>query len=137
VTAIFPSITLASWASIFTGRMPAETGIMGNEFFARDLLDVDDGVINSVPSIFGNPKGLISFSSGAFRGYDSFGKLDLVGSEFFIPRSSGADAVSVEGTPQNHPELYRAETVYERLGAMEGLRDYYEKAGGGMCHCRC
>jgi len=103
---------------------------MGNEFFARDLLDVDDGVINSVPPIFGNPKGLISFSSGAFRGYDSFGKLDLVGSEFFIPRSSGADAVSVEGTPQNHPELYRAETVYELLGAMEGLRDYYEKAGG-------
>ena len=103
---------------------------MGNEFFARDLLEVDDGVINSVPPMFGNPKGLISFSSGAFRGYDSFGKLDLIGDEFFIPRSSGADAVSVEGTPQNHPELYRAETVYERLGAMEGLRDYYEKAGG-------
>ena len=32
VTAIFPSITLASWASIFTGKQPNETGILGNEF---------------------------------------------------------------------------------------------------------
>ena len=35
VTAVFPSITLASWASIFTGKMPNETGITGNEFFDR------------------------------------------------------------------------------------------------------
>ena len=47
VTAIFPSVTLASWASIFTGKMSGTkrdtngnityqgTGITGNEYFAR------------------------------------------------------------------------------------------------------
>ena len=48
VTAIFPSITLASWASIFTGKMPNETGMLGNEFFDR----------------LGN--NMITFSDGAF-----------------------------------------------------------------------
>lgn len=37
VTTIFPSITFAAWASIFTGKTPNETGIVGNEFFARDI----------------------------------------------------------------------------------------------------
>jgi predicted AlkP superfamily pyrophosphatase or phosphodiesterase len=45
VTAIFPSITFASWASIFTGKMPGPanegTGILGQEFFARDLIMYD------------------------------------------------------------------------------------------------
>ncbi|MBI1864334.1 MAG: Ig-like domain-containing protein, partial [Nitrospirae bacterium] len=49
VVSVFPSITLASWASIFTGKLPGRTldaggndaghtGQLGNEFFARDLL---------------------------------------------------------------------------------------------------
>jgi hypothetical protein len=33
---ILPSTTVAAWTSIFTGRPPAESGVAGNEFFARE-----------------------------------------------------------------------------------------------------
>jgi predicted AlkP superfamily pyrophosphatase or phosphodiesterase len=36
VLAPFPSVTLAGWASIFTGKPAAESGIPGNEFFIRE-----------------------------------------------------------------------------------------------------
>ena len=32
----FPSVTLAGWASIFTGKAPSMNGIPGNEFFIRE-----------------------------------------------------------------------------------------------------
>ncbi len=66
VTAIFPSITFASWASIFTGKLPKETGITGNEFFARDIFaDATD----ATPGLYMLPKGMITLDAdgGAFR----------------------------------------------------------------------
>ena len=33
---ILPSTTMAAWSSIFTGEPPAETGVTGNEWFARE-----------------------------------------------------------------------------------------------------
>jgi predicted AlkP superfamily pyrophosphatase or phosphodiesterase len=124
VTAIFPSITLASWASIFTGRMPAETGIMGNEFFARDLLEV--GV--SEPARFKNPPGIISFSSGAFMGYDQiFPKED----DFFIPyQFSWSEPVEPGSVPQNKFGIMPAETVFEQIGSMEGVTRYFQDTNG-------
>lgn len=62
VTAIFPSITYASWASIFTGKLPNETGITGNEFFARNLVSAIPGMEES-----GIPFGMVTLSPGAFQ----------------------------------------------------------------------
>ncbi|HEX2201641.1 MAG TPA: alkaline phosphatase family protein [Longimicrobium sp.] len=36
VLSILPSTTFAAWTSMFTGRPPAETGVPGNEWFARE-----------------------------------------------------------------------------------------------------
>lgn len=33
---ILPSTTMAAWASIFTGKPPAETGVPGNEWYVRE-----------------------------------------------------------------------------------------------------
>lgn len=68
VTAVFPSITLASWASIFTGELPGKTGELGNEFFARDQLN-QPGVPNERGVT--NPAGMVSYSSGSFPGFDA------------------------------------------------------------------
>jgi predicted AlkP superfamily pyrophosphatase or phosphodiesterase len=137
VTAIFPSITLASWASIFTGKMPNETGITGNEYYARDLTF-------SEPVRFNNPTGMISFSSGAFKGYDAFSKMSmLLDDDFFIPsRSDWTNAVDPLDTPQNSLLMFPADTIYETItGRTEGMGlpalpgmsnviNYFQKKGG-------
>jgi predicted AlkP superfamily pyrophosphatase or phosphodiesterase len=131
VTAIFPSITLASWASIFTGKMPGETGILGNEFFARDLIDKNfpwnpTTKIN-VPERYSNPSGMISLSSGAFKGYDTFGVFDLDDPDFFIPyRGYWAQSVDPDQTPQNARLMLKPDTLYESIvgrPAIEGMPD--------------
>jgi hypothetical protein len=66
VSAIFPSITLASWASIFTGKMPNETGLVGNEFFARDIYNPITQNNQVIPGQGGLPSGVVSLDAGAF-----------------------------------------------------------------------
>jgi predicted AlkP superfamily pyrophosphatase or phosphodiesterase len=65
VTAIFPSITFASWASIYTGKQPKETGILGNEFFARDLYASNTKIVG----LEDYPLGMVTLDAdgGAFR----------------------------------------------------------------------
>ncbi len=74
VTAIFPSITFASWASIFTGKLPKETGILGNEFFARDLVNYNPSTQayswkSTIPGIEDFPPGVVTVDAdgGAFK----------------------------------------------------------------------
>ncbi|HEC97312.1 MAG TPA: hypothetical protein ENI58_04050, partial [Nitrospirae bacterium] len=66
VTDIFPSITFASWASIFTGKMPKDTGITGNEFFARDLYSPTSRYNQEIPGISELPSGMVTLDAGAF-----------------------------------------------------------------------
>ena len=40
VVSVFPSETAAGWTAVFTGRPPAETGVVGNEWFDRDSLRI-------------------------------------------------------------------------------------------------
>ncbi len=73
VTTIFPSITFAAWASIFTGKTPNETGILGNEFFARDIYQKHCGpgmlCYNKLPGLWSLPAGMVTLDAdgGAFR----------------------------------------------------------------------
>ncbi|MEW5744066.1 MAG: alkaline phosphatase family protein [Nitrospirota bacterium] len=121
VTAIFPSITLASWASIFTGKMPRETGILGNEFFARDLNF-------SVPQRFNNPAGIVSFDGGAFRGYSSILPFS---SDFFIPyQSDWRVSASASGTPQNDVNILKPKTLFESINEIPEVRKYFSDKGG-------
>src|SRR3989304_5125898 len=127
VTAIFPSITLASWASIFTGKMPKETGILGNEFFARDLG-------TGVPEAFNPPAGMITFDSGAFKGFDQYGIVFspmLTDDSFFVPwRWDWKDAIDPETTPQNKPEILKTATIFETVKSMATVKDYFAGKGG-------
>ncbi len=97
---------------------------MGNEFFARDLLEV--GV--SEPARFKNPPGIISFSSGAFMGYDKiFPKED----DFFVPyQFSWSEPVEPGSVPQNKTDIMPAETVFEQIGSMEGVTRYFQDTNG-------
>jgi len=147
VTAVFPSITLASWASIFTGMMPGTTldkdgnniggtGILGNEFFARDLMD------RSVPQRYNNPPGIISFSSGAFKGYDQFRFWELDDDDFFVPYqgdwSEQVDPIELIDpedpenlrAPQNDPDILKAKTVFESIKEIQGVGSYFSERGG-------
>ena len=134
VTAIFPSITLASWASIFTGKMPAETGIVGNEFFGRDLYE--KGI--SEPERFNKPYGIISFGGGAFKGFDAYSPWKflqgwLYGNDFFIPyQSSWVQSAPVDGTPQNNFDIMPAETVYENIATQPDLVEYFQGSEGDV-----
>ena len=155
VTAIFPSVTLASWASIFTGKMPGPaedvvdaqgnvitprgTGILGNEFFGRDLLF---GAPHE--TTFNNPTGLITFDSGAFQGYDAFPRpIGLKYKEFFVPyqnwwsdkkepvfRFNSADEQDPGRSPQNDRRLLAPDTVFETISAMPGVKKYFDEKGG-------
>jgi hypothetical protein len=68
VSAIFPSLTFASWASIFTGKpqgpVSTGTGIVSNEFFARDLINQNPNGKYSwkgnIPGTKGYPPGVIA-----------------------------------------------------------------------------
>ncbi|MDH4164629.1 MAG: alkaline phosphatase family protein [Nitrospirota bacterium] len=138
VTAIFPSITLASWASVFTGKLPDKTGILGNEFFARDL--VAKGV--TVPEVMQNPAGIVSFSSGAFNGYDALPHAQKPTRKFFIPYQADwkvpvdpltdpATGISTWTTPQNRDIILTTPTVYEDLNQkLPVLNQYFSRRGG-------
>ncbi|HDL01642.1 MAG TPA: hypothetical protein ENH23_05350, partial [candidate division Zixibacteria bacterium] len=102
VTAVFPSITLASWASIFTGSMPgpaepvlndqgevivpAGTGILGNEFFDRSTEE------------------MITFSDGAFPMMSILDRYPLGNSYNFAGIGAADKALS-----------WNVETVYEAI----------------------
>lgn len=140
VTAVFPSITLASWASVFTGRMPGPaediidgdgnivvprgTGILGNEFFARDRS-------LSVPARFNNPSGIISLGSGAFKGFDAFPKWALKDYDFLVPyQPDWKDPITPEDTPQNYIEILKPNTLFENIKEIEGVESYFSERGG-------
>ena len=86
VTAVFPSITLASWASIFTGSMPKDTGILGNEFFDRSTEE------------------MITFSDGAFPMMSILDRYPLGNSYNFAGIGAADKALS-----------WNVETVYEAI----------------------
>jgi hypothetical protein len=131
VTAIFPSITLASWASIFTGKMPNETGITGNEFFAKDLYTNGQGMPSkrdgSLTPIL-NPAGIVSFDSGAFKGYDIVGPGS---NDFFIPwQFNWKPTMNPAVTPQNDTRVLTAgKTLFESISEMQGVQNYVNDKG--------
>jgi hypothetical protein len=108
VSAVYPSITLASWASIFTGSPPSETGILGNEFFIRsgtsEIVSAQDS------------RHMITLSEGAFaRNATQTANLAPVGIDGFV-----ADPLEAG---QNQISLFAAlpvRTLYEQLTAIEG-----------------
>ncbi len=120
VTAVFPSITLASWASIFTGKQPGETGILGNEFFARDLISYESSSkqyewTQSIPSMDSNPVGMITLSEGAFpRGTFDHQSLTPLNGQW-------------ESSPQNN--LLQTPTVYEALEDNPIFTNYFTYKG--------
>lgn len=109
VTAIFPSITFASWASIFSGKLPNETGILGNEFFARDRIAYDSinqkyswanlpGLSATIPGLETFPPGMVTLDAdgGAFNpGGTSFAITHVSPVEFSLfGIFAGADTLS-------------------------------------------
>jgi len=135
ITAVFPSITLASWASIFTGRMPSEpvydgqgkiidnkgTGILGNEFFARDLITYDTAEQKYkwetlIPAMDRNPAGMVTLSDGAFKK----GIFEL---QALTPLSG-----NWEDSPQNN--LLQIPTLYEGLEENSKFMSYFAEREG-------
>jgi hypothetical protein len=113
VTAVFPSITLASWASIFTGEPPGVTGMLGNEFFMK----------TPVPNVKYQPlsaEGLIVLDPGAFprSPTDHAGLAPDGGATYLGPLDPRA-------TTQNDDRILQATTIFEEL--KEGTDPYLVK----------
>jgi len=106
VTAIFPSITLASWASIFTGVQAGQTGILGNEFFDRK-----SGIV-------------ITFSDGAFKLKQPDGILErypVFGPNAHVPGKGSAD-LALNPTA---PTIYEfIKTNYPKLKTTTVMHNY-------------
>ena len=115
VTAIFPSITLASWASIFTGVQSGKTGILGNEFFARDLIEQVNNTYQwkaTVSSAMGTlPPGMVTFSDGAFPMMSILKRYPMFGPDAHVPGRGAADltlnTIASDGT--------NVKTVFESI----------------------
>ncbi len=108
VSAVYPSITLTSWASIFTGSPPGETGILGNEFFVRS------GTAEPVP--FQDSRHMITLSEGAFpRTPEQTSNLTPKGVDGFVgdPLEAGQNSVHLL-------DAIAVSTLYEQLTATEG-----------------
>ncbi len=156
VTAIFPSVTLASWASIFTGKLPGKsldengniiagsegTGITGNEFFARNLA-------MGVPKKFNAQSGMVTFSSGSFKGFDAYSKniIDALANKFittdtppmtdesfFVPYRYQWDKVitptEINLTPQNNEYVLKSDTIFQTVSSMTALQKAFTNKGG-------
>jgi hypothetical protein len=107
VVAVFPTVTLANWASLYTGAVPKETGLLGNEFFARDLIDaMEAGEIPLHPIPGMRAPGVVSFLGGAF----DRNTLEIARVGGF--RASGRFG-NWAGTPQNR--ILRSSTLFEQL----------------------
>ena len=102
-SAIFPSITLASWASVLSGQGPDNTGELGNEFFDRSATDRP-----GVPAKRQPPPGMVSYSNGAFPGYDTYGIIEKRDWDF-IPGNDPAP----ESSPQN--QLWQGHNLFHDL----------------------
>jgi len=119
VSAIFPSITLASWASIFTGAPPNQTGILGNEFFVRTD---DDGPVGGLSAQQNDP--VITLSEGAFPRSTSETRnltpsAGLLSFEQWFP---GLADQNRSAGPGEHDGLLRANvpTLFEQLATLDG-----------------
>jgi len=143
VTAVFPSITLASWASIFTGKQPGETGILGNEFFARDLYNSATPNNQAIPGMQGLPSGMVTLSDGAFSN-SSLGFLmyNLLPAHDYaetvqekLDMSSPNQSLSPEETTISGAPT--VQTVYEWLRDENSLQPYFRNSeacmNGGDC----
>lgn len=116
-SAVFPSITLASWASVESGRGPVDTGELGNEFFDRR----EAGTGNpGVPGALHAPAGMVTYSNGAFPGYDTFSVSEKRKWDF-IPPADPSPMV----TPQNR--RWQAASVFQQL--VDDLPGYGDRFG--------
>jgi hypothetical protein len=132
VSTIFPSITYAAWASIFTGEEPSKTGITASEFFARDLCD---SATNPIPGMaeVGIPPGMVSLDAGAFqpgKGFKWIGYKDaefilshVIPAEFSLAGSTASGTLS--GKIKNSAPLkaLQVNPFFEEIG--EKVREKY------------
>jgi hypothetical protein len=152
VTAIFPSITFASWASIFTGKMPKDTGILGNEFFARDLVYTDPTTGQNFwqqtiwgLSIGGEtnfPAGMVTLDAdgGAFSpGGAKFALRDVIPAEFSIFGYGGeATTLSRKMLVSAPNDALSADPLWSSINAMVGTKYAVSpKNASGITTDRC
>jgi hypothetical protein len=110
-TAVFPSITLASWASVESGNPPKLTGQLGNEFFDRRLP-------SGVPRDRRPPRGMISYASGSFPGYDTYSLEETLQWDF-VPAGDPPPLWA----PQNR--LWEETTLFKELKELSGYRQHF------------
>ncbi len=126
VTAIFPSITFASWASIFTGKLPNETGVLGNEFFARDLYNSAMSNNQAIPGMGTLPSGMVTLDAdgGAFNpGGASFAITHVLPIEFSLfGIFAGADTMGKK-MPLSAPNAaLQSEPLWADINSMVGAK---------------
>ncbi len=127
VSAVFPSITLASWASIFTGKPPKYTGILGNEFYARDLYNASTPNNTIIPGMSGLPSGMITLSDGAFKN----SRVEFL-VKHLLPAHNYYETVSEKMGASSPNQLLKngADTIYKWIGEYGGIRGVYNTVGG-------
>jgi hypothetical protein len=123
-SAIFPSITLASWASVSSGEGSGVTGELGNEFFDRALATSPG---HGAPPERQPPSGLITYSSGAFPGYDTYTTQEKQVWDFIPP----GDPPPLSSR-QNF--LWQGPKLFEEVAALPGYAEEFGPVVVAMAH---
>ncbi|HEX6913109.1 MAG TPA: alkaline phosphatase family protein [Longimicrobium sp.] len=89
---VLPTITVAAWTSLFTGRPPGQTGVPGNEWFVREEMRFYAPVPGSFRS---NDHAIRMYTEGlvgrAVRGPTLFEQLNVRAHVSMLPMHRGAD----------------------------------------------
>ena len=138
---VLPSITVAAWTSLFTGRPPGETGVPGNEWFAREEMRFYAPVPGSFRS---NDHAIRMFTEGLVGGVvrtpTLFEQVGLRSHVSLLPLHRGADllhlpklntfgdlfAATLEGAVRSRPtqESFSEMDRNAVRSVVAGLREY-------------
>ncbi|NIP78479.1 MAG: hypothetical protein GWM90_04450, partial [Gemmatimonadetes bacterium] len=101
ILSVLPSITVAAWTSLFTGRPPGETGVPGNEWFSRS-----DGEFHAPApvSVTGKSDALATLSDQLMDSLVAvptlFERADVRSYVSLLPVHRGADLLAVPGAAE-------------------------------------
>lgn len=125
VLSILPSNTVAAWVSLFTGRPPGETGVPGNEWFAREEMRFYAPVPGSFRS---NDHAIRMYTQGlvgdAVRGPTLFEEVGVRSYVSLLPIHRGADLLHLPKL-NTFGDLF-AETVRGAVRGRPTSRSYSE-----------
>ncbi len=144
VLSILPSTTLAAWSTLFTGRPAAETGVPGNEWFAREEMryyaPAPVSVSGTADALASYTEGLVGrvlrvptvFERADVRAYVSLSHIHRGADLLVVPAADAVDdlmGAALEGTAESDESVSQEAYVELDLTAVDNLVESIHEHG--------